>query len=308
MMRPHPNMSARAWGELLLLALVWGGSFLTMAMALDEIGPLTIVLHRVGWAALLLWAVVAARRIALPRGWRVWGAFLVMGALNNVIPFGLIAWGQIHIETGLASILNAVTALFGVLVAALVLRDERLTGRKAAGVLLGIAGVAVIRGLGELAALDPRSLGQIAVLGAALSYAFASVWARVTLSGLPPVVAAAGMLTGSTVLAFPLAAWAEGWPTLALGGETWGAIFYFAVFATAGAYLLYYRVLAMAGAGNLMLVTLVVPPVAILLGWLVLGERLEPRVWLGFALVAAGLAVIDGRVLRLLRRRTMRAG
>lgn len=298
---PHPAFTGRAWAELGGLAFLWGGSFLAMAVAAREMGPLTVVLHRVGWAALLLWLVVAVQGAPVPRSWRVWGAFLVMGALNNVIPFGLITWGQLHIETGLASVLNAMTAPFGVVVAALCLRDERLTVRRGAGVLLGVAGVVVIKGLDRLAAVDPRALGQLAVLGAALSYAFASVWGRRMLGGIRPTVAAAGMLTGSTLLAAPLAWGIEGAPSLALSREGWAAIAYMAGFATAGAYLLYYRVLAIAGAGNLMLVTLIVPPLAILLGWIVLGEALAPRVFAGFALVAAGLAVIDGRILALMR-------
>ena len=294
-------MPPRAWAELILLSTLWGGSFFSVAIALDEIGPLTVVLHRVGWAALLLWAVVWLRGEALPRGARLWGAFLVMGLLNNVIPFSLMSWGQQHVESGLVSILNAMTAPLGVLVAALVLGDEPLTRRRGAGVALAFAGVVMILGVDALGALDPRALGQWAVLLGALSYAFASAWAKRTLRGVSPVVAAAGMLTGSTLVMAPLAVVLEGAPTLALSPATWGAIAYYAVFATAGAYLLYYRVLGMAGAGNLMLCTLLIPPVAIFLGAAFLDEALGPTAFAGFALIVAGLLVIDGRLFR--RRR-----
>jgi drug/metabolite transporter (DMT)-like permease len=297
------SLTPRAWAELLLLSLVWGGSFLAIRTTLDEIGVLTSVAHRVAWAALALWVVVLATRTPLPRAPRVWGALLVMGCMNNVIPFTLMAWGQLHIETGLAAILNAATAVWGTLVAAALFADERLTLRKATGVALGFAGVAIAVGVSALGALDPRSLGQIAVVAGTLSYACAAVWARAQLRGLPPAVAAAGMLTGSSLLMLPLAVTLEGPPRLDLAPVTWAAIAYAALVSTAFAYLLYYRVLAMAGAANLLLCTLMIPPVAILLGALARDEALPPHALAGFAVLAAGLVILDGRALGPLRRR-----
>ena len=291
------SVSSRAWAELALLALIWGGSFLSIRIALDEIGPLTAVLHRTGWAMILLWGVVLLRRLPLPRRAGTWGAFLVMGCLNNVIPFGLMAWGQLHIATGLTSIFNAATAIFGVLVAAIFLADERLSPRKLTGVVLGFAGVVTAIGPENLTRLDLRSVAQLAVLGGTLSYALAGVWARKHLAGLHPVMAAAGMLTGSTLVMIPLVLGFEGVPSLALELRTWAAIGYYAVIATALAYLLYYRVLAMAGSGNLMLVTLMIPPVAITLGTLLRDESLAPQAYAGFGLLALGLVVLDGRLL-----------
>ncbi|MDH3669386.1 MAG: DMT family transporter [Paracoccaceae bacterium] len=299
---PGTDIPARAWAELLLLSLIWGAVFFSVAIALREIGPMTSVLHRVGWAALLLWIIVAARKLPVPREARVWGAFLVMGALNNVIPFALMSWGQIQIGTGLTAIFNGMTAPFAVLVAAVFLRDEPLSARRLTGVLLGFVGVVVIKGPANLFALDPQALGTYAVLIGALSYAFAGAWAKRTLPDQPPMVAAAGMLTGSTLLMIPLAVLTDGMPTRALAPATWTAIAYYSVIGTAGAYLLYYRVLAMAGSGNLLLCTLIIPPTAILLGVAFLGESMTAQTLGGFALIAAGLAVIDGRVLRLLRR------
>ena len=291
------SLTPRAWAELVLLSAIWGGSFLAIRMALDEIGPLTVVAHRVGWAALALWAVILALRLPVPRSPHLWGAFAVMGLLNNLIPFGLMAWGQLHIPTGLTSILNAATAIWGVLVASLVFADERLTPRRAAGVALGFAGVVTAIGWRALAEIDVRSLAQLAVLAGTLSYALAGAWARVALAGLRPEVAAAGMLTASAVVAVPLAWSVEGRPSLALAPVTWAAVAYYSLAATAFAYLLYYRVLAMAGSGNLLLCTLMIPPVAIVLGALVLGEDLRPAAYGGFALLAAGLLVLDGRLL-----------
>ncbi|SMX35178.1 DMT family transporter [Actibacterium lipolyticum] len=304
-MNGQKSLSSRAWAELLLLSVIWGGSFLSIRVALNELGVFTSVAHRVGWAALVLWVVVVARRLPLPRSPRVWLAFLVMGLLNNVIPFTLMAWGQLHIETGLTSILNATTAIFGVILAAIAFSDEQLTPRKAVGVGLGFLGVATAIGLGNLTRLDPRSLAQLAVVGGTFSYACASVWARKTLSGMPPQMAAAGMLTASALVMLPLAWHLEGPFTMSLNLATWVAVGYYAIIATAFAYLLYYRVLAMAGSGNLMLCTLIIPPVAITLGAIVLDEALSARAYAGFAILALGLVILDGRIIRALRRNTI---
>ncbi|WP_299789187.1 DMT family transporter [uncultured Marivita sp.] len=297
-MTPQTSLSSRAWIELVLLGLIWGGSFLAIRTALDEIGPLTSVLHRTGWAMLVLWGVVALKRLPVPKAPKVWGAFLVMGLLNNVIPFSLMAWGQLYIPTGLTSIFNAATAVFGIVVASLVFADERLTARKALGVGLGFFGVCLAIGLDALRQFDTTSLAQLAIVAGTLSYALAGAWARKMLGGVPPVIAAAGMLTGSTLCMIPLVLAVEGTPSLALAPDTWLAIAYYAIVATALAYLLYYRVLGMAGSGNLLLVTLIIPPVAITLGALVRNESLHPGEYLGFAVLALGLSIIDGRLWR----------
>jgi drug/metabolite transporter (DMT)-like permease len=297
-MTDQKSISGRAWAELLLLGLIWGGSFLSIRVALNEIPVVTSVLHRTGWAMLVLWGVVALMRLPLPRDPRIWVGFLVMGLLNNVIPFGLMAWAQLHVETGLTSILNAATAVFAVIVAALVFADERLTLRKGIGVGLGFLGVATAIGLQALAHFDLRSVAQLAIIAGTISYAFASSWARIRLGGLPPQLAAAGMLTGSTLVMLPAALLIDGPVSFDLQPATWGAIGYYSIIATAGAYLLYYRVLAMAGSGNLMLVTLLIPPVAIVLGAVFLNEELHVSAYLGLAVLALGLIVLDGRVLR----------
>ncbi len=300
-MSDQKSLSGRAWAEMLVLALIWGGSFLSIRIALDEISPLMSVAHRVTWAMLVLWVVVAVMRIPLPRNSRIWFTFLVMGLLNNVIPFGLMAWGQLHIESGLTSILNAFTAVVGVVMAALFFSDERLMPRKIIGVVLGFFGVAVAIGLENFKNFDLRSLAQLAVIGGTVAYAVAGVWARKNLVGMPPQLAAAGMLTGATVIMLPLVYFVEGLPTFDLQPQTLVAIGYYAVIATAAAYLLYYRVLAMAGSGNLMLVTLLVAPVAITLGAVVLGEKLSANALIGFVILAVGLIILDGRAWKALR-------
>jgi len=297
-MNTQASMTGTAWLMMLALAAVWGGSFFFVEIALAEETPLTIVLHRVFWALPVLGAVLWWKGLSVPRAPRLWGAYLVMGALNNVIPFSLIVWGQKYLEGGLASILNGMTAMFGAVVAGLLLADERLTFGKVAGAGLGLAGVAVIIGPEALSGLDLRNLAQLAILGAGLSYAFASVWGKVSLKGMPPEVNAFGMLAGSTVWMVPLVLIFDGVPSFDYSAPVWASLLGIAWLATALAYLLYFGILVRAGAANLMLVTLLVPPFAVGLGAAFLGERLSPFAYAGFALIALGLAVTDGRVLR----------
>ena len=295
------SIPPRAWLEILLMACIWGGSFLSNRVALNEVGVFTTVAFRVGGAALVLWAYVLLRGLPLPKSPKIWLAFLGMGLLNNAIPFSLIVWGQQHIESGLASILNASTAIFGILVAAIVFADERLTPRKAVGVTLGFFGVATVIGLNALTHLDLTSLAQIAILLSSLTYGLAAAFARLTLKGVAPQVAAAGMLTGGALIMVPTALITEGLPTMAYSWSATAALLYLAVIASAFAFLMYYRILAIAGAGNVSLVTLLVAPIAVILGAVVLGEALNPNAYAGFALLALGLLVIDGRILRLIR-------
>ncbi|MEM8852024.1 MAG: DMT family transporter [Pseudomonadota bacterium] len=297
--------STRAWAEMTLLGIIWGASFLAIRTALDEIPFVTSVAYRVGIAALILWAYVAIRRLPLPRDPRLWAGLFIMGILNNVIPFSLMAWGQLNIETGLTSILNAGTAVFGVITAAIFLADERLTAYRAIGVAIGFLGVATAIGLENLSDFDIRSAAQLAIVGGTISYALASVWAKLRLHGLAPQVQAAGMLTGSSLVMIPAAFFIDG-PVIPQQADTWIAVLYYAIIATALAYLLYFRVLEMAGSGNLLLVTLLIPPVAILLGVWVRGEALSPNVYAGFALLALGLVILDGRLLRALGRAATR--
>ena len=285
-----------------MLALIWGGVFLAVRLALDEVPFMTSVAHRVFWAAIILWIYVWLRGLSVPRDRRTWIALLVMGCLNNVIPFSLMAWGQLHIESGLASVFNSATAIFGVIIAALILADERLTTRKVVGSLIGFFGVATAIGLESLRNFDIISLAQLAVVAGTISYGFAGVWARINLSALTPQVAAAGMLTGSSIVMVPAAFVIDGVPSIDLSATALGAIAYYVIFATAGAYLLYYRILAAAGSANLMVVTLLMPPISIMLGALVLDETLSTNVYVGLAFLALGLTILDGRLLARLRR------
>jgi drug/metabolite transporter (DMT)-like permease len=292
------TMTASDWALLAVLSIVWGGSFLFIGVAVRELPPLTIVAIRVLTAALALLLVLRVMGVDLPRTRQAWAAFLGMSILNNVIPFTLIVWGQGHIPSGLASILNATTPLFTVIVAHHLTADEHLTGQKLAGVVVGFIGVAVMIGAAAMVSWDAAILAQLAVLGAALSYGFSGVFGRrFKTMGIPPLATAAGQVTVSSALLVPVALivdrpWALGLPST----ETILSLAALGLVSTAFAYLIFFRLLARAGATNVGLVTFLIPVSAILLGVLVLGETLAARHFAGMALIGAGLILIDGRM------------
>ena len=291
------------WGLLVLLSLLWGGSFLCVGIAVQELPVLTIIALRVSLAALVLWGIALFSGHQLPRGRKTWQAFLALGLLNNVIPFGLIVFGQQTISAGLAAILNATTPLWTVLIAALFLADERFSKQKLFGVLLGLVGVIVMVGPDSLAGIS-RNLGaQLAVLGATLSYAFASVFGRrFAAAKISPLQTALGQVTASSFILVPLALmidkpWASALPSQA----TIFAILGLAVLSTAGGYLLFFNILERAGATNVSLVTLLIPPSAIAMGMLFLEETLQGIHFIGLALIILGLLSLQGRLFRLSR-------
>ncbi len=299
-------MSLLAWALLLALSCLWGSSYFVIEIALRDLPVMTIVAFRLVLAALVLWLVVAATGNAgkVPRSLRAWGVFAIMGLLNNVAPFLLIVWGQTEITSSLASILNATTPIFAVVVAALVLRDEPITRLRVVAVLIGFAGVIVMVGPDALHDLGRNVLAQFAVVLAGLSYACASVYGRRYLAaGVPPSVNSACQVSMSACMLLPFAIAEGGIAELAAATpSSWAALLSLAVLSTALAYLLYFRLLATAGATNLMLVTFLIPVTAILLGTTLLGEVLHTSEIGGMLLIALALVVIDGRVFR--RRRS----
>lgn len=301
----NQSMSLGSWLTLIVLSVLWGGSFFFVGVAVDALPLLTIVILRVGLAAIALNVVVIALGQRLPMEPRVWWAFIGMGLLNNMVPFTLIVWGQSHIASGLASILNAATPLFAVVVAHLLTSDERLTARRVIGVVLGFVGVVIVIGPSVLSGLGVNVLAQLAVLGAALSYALAGVFGRrFARWGITPLVAATGQVSASTVLLLPLALWVDRpWLLAAPGIEIWGAIVGLALLSTALAYILYFRILATSGATNILLVTFLIPVSAILLGALILDEQLAVSHFVGIGVIGLGLAAIDGRIPRRFHQR-----
>ena len=297
------RMGPAEWTLLLMLSALWGGSFFFFKLLVETLPPFTIVLGRVGIAAVALNLYLLARRDPMPTAPATWGAFLVMGLLNNVVPFTLIVFGETRISSGLASILNATTPVFGVLTAHVLTANEKLTWRRGAGVLFGFAGVAVLIGPDALAGLGTQDLaGEFACLAAAFIYGLAGLYGR-RFKGIPPLKVATGQITASTLVLLPLAALIDRPWTLPMpDGTTWAALIGIALLSTALAYMLYFRILAVAGATNLLLVTFLLPISALLLGWLALGERLAPGAVPGMIMIGLGLACIDGRLLGLFRR------
>ena len=297
-------MTRGDWALLLVLALIWGAAFFFIHVAVAHVAPLTYVWLRLTIAAagLLAWMRFKGEKLSLPLP--VWGAMLVLALLNNVIPFALFGWAQQHIASGLASILNATTPIWGVVVAHIAPSDARMTPAKLIGVVIGFVGVATMIGPDLLASGDSL-LPQLACIAASLCYALAGVWARrFKPMGLKPLkVATAQLLVGALIMT-PVSLtvsqpWIGGSPSLA----ALGAIAVLALACTALGYVLYFRLIDSAGATNATLVTLLVPPFAILLGALFLGEVLTGGQFMGFAFTALGLAVIDGRLFRAVRRR-----
>ncbi|MFE0753829.1 DMT family transporter [Inquilinus sp. NPDC058860] len=308
MSSPHPSrpappsMGLTDWLLLIGLSLVWGGSFFFAKVAVAEVPPLTVVFARVGLAAIALLLVLRLIGQPLPRDRRIWAAFFGMGLLNNLIPFCLIVWGQTRIGSGLAAILNATTPLFTVLVAHVLTADERLTPKRLAGVVLGLAGVVVMIGPQVLGGLGGEVTAQIAILGAALSYAFAGIFGR-RFRALPPMVTATGQVSATSVMMLPVVCLVDRPWTLPMpSGATLLSLVGLALLSTSLAYVLYFKLLARVGATNTVLVTLLIPPSALLLGHLVLGEVLSGRAWAGMALIALGLIALDGRLFAKARR------
>jgi drug/metabolite transporter (DMT)-like permease len=295
-------MTPTEWAMLIALSILWGGSFFFNGVAVKELPPLTIVFARVALAAATLHVVMAATGRRLPGSRAVWLAFAGMGVLNNVIPFTLIVWGQSQIASGVASILNATMPLFTVLVAHGFTAEEKLTPTRIAGVVAGFAGVAVMIGAGRLTG-DAPVAAYAACLGAAASYGLASVFGRrFRALDVAPMSVATGQLTMSSLMLAPLMLIVDRPWTLALpGADTMAAVIGLATVSTALAYILFFRILAGAGSTNISLVTFLIPPSAILLGILFLGEVLQPRHIAGMALIGLGLALVDGRLMRHLR-------
>jgi len=291
-------MPLRNWILLIVLGAIWGGSFLFAKVAVAEIPPFVLVFFRVSIACATLLLILWHRRLLGRLELRLAVPFLVMGLLNNAVPFSLLFLGQTVIGAGLASILNATTPVFTVLVADVLAKQETLQAHRIAGVVLGVAGVAIMLSSSLSGLATDPVWAQLCCLGAAFSYACAATFAR-RFRSLPPQVSATGQLMGSSAIMLPVALLtSSGWSFADPGMTTWLNVLALGILATALAYLIYFQLLAEAGATNASLVTLLVPASALLFGWLLLGERLGPLQLGGFAVLLIGLVVLDGRILR----------
>lgn len=300
------TMNPLDWTLLILLSILWGGSFFFIEIVVKVMPPLTLVALRVSLAALALWSFAAVFRVKVVFPARVWLAFLIMGLLNNAIPFTLLAFAQVEIASALAAILNATTPMFAVVVAAVFLADEKPGLLKFTGVLIGFGGVVIMIGADLTGLQTPAAglaavLAQLACLGAALSYAFSGAFGRrFQRYGVAPLLTAAGQLTGSSLILWPLALWFDGPGAMAaaLDPVPMMSVLALALASTAFAYVIYFKLLGSVGSTNLLLVTFLVPVTAALLGIAILGERLAMTDLAGMILIGAGLSAIDGRLWR----------
>lgn len=288
-------MGAPEWVLLLALAGIWGSSFFFYKVLVSTIPPFTVVLARVGIAALVLHFVLFIQRrpmsLSLP-----WRSFFLLGLLNCAVPFSLFVWGETRVSSGVASILNAMTPIFTIIVAHFFTPTEKLTTNRCLGIILGVCGVAVLMGPTAVTNLSSGNLfGEALCLLATLFYGFGTVYGR-RFKGIPAVQVATGLLTTSTIIILPLAVYERFWtlpmPTL----PTWGAFAGIALLCTVIAYILFFKILARAGATNVTLVTLIMPIVALLLGYFVLHERFRLTSFIGMALIGVSLIIIDGRL------------
>jgi drug/metabolite transporter (DMT)-like permease len=283
-------MRAAEWGWLVLLSLLWGGSFLFVELALRDLPVLTVALGRMGIAAALLVSLVVAMRLPLAPVIGRWREFLLLGALRGAVPVCLIVWAQTRIDSSVAGILNSTSSFFTMVIAHLLTRDERLTPQKALGCALGIAGVALMIGLEAVREMRHGVAGQLAMLGATLSYGFAAVYGR-RFEGMAHTSAAAGMLCGATLLILPAALVLERPWTLNPGLQSLAGLLGLAVLSTAAAFVVWFRLIASVGPGNTSLVTFLIPIVALALGATALGERPAAGSLVGMIAILAGLAV-----------------
>lgn len=283
----------RIWGMLFLLGALWGGSFFFARIAVQEIPPFWLVFLRVVIAALALHLYLGLRGQWTSFRRVPFLPFIGLGLLNNAIPFSLIFLGQTVIGAGLASILNATTPFLTVIAANLLTKDEKASPLKIGGTLLGIAGAAVIVGPSALSGLGAPLWAELAIIGAALSYAFASIYAK-RFRTVPPLYTATGQLTASTMLMLPIALLSHGLPELgSISTTAWASVLALALASTAFAYTLFFRIIAETGATVVSLVTLLVPVSAVLLGIAFLGESLSYNQLAGMVLIGSGLLVLN---------------
>jgi drug/metabolite transporter (DMT)-like permease len=294
-----PKMSAADWGIIMLLSLLWGGAFFMIELGLRGFPPNTLVFLRMALAVLPMWLILKIMGHHMPRDGRSWGQLFILGAINAAFPFILFFWGQTHIESGLASILNATTPLWGVVTAHFLTRDEKATPARIVGVILGLAGIVVMVGTDALGGMSGSVLAQLACLAATLLYALAAVYGRtLSQSTMTPLVVATGQVITAAIFMLPVMLVVDQpWTLPAAGWDAWAGAIGLAIPSTAIAYFFYFRLIDRAGASNAMLVAFIMPVVAIILGVVALGETVEAKELAGAALIALGLLAIDGRLL-----------
>ena len=309
-MTPQLQMNTKSWGQLMLLSVLWGGSFLFIEIGLEELPPVSVVAVRVSLAAVFAIIFMKLTAQKLSKDIKLWQAFFIMALFNNVMPFLLITWGQQHILGGVAAIINASTPVFTIVVAQMFTKDEKLNAAKVVGLAVAVIGVSLVIGFDAVLSFSSTSAGQIAIVGASVSYAIGSVYGRrFGRAGIAPLTVTTGQLIAGTLVLLPLAFFLD--PELitrSLSTRVVMALLALAILSTALAYLIYFRLIATAGATNATLVTIIIPVTASVLTWLVLDEQLPKEAFLGMTVISLGLLILDGRTVRWIRGKLLAKG
>jgi len=291
-------MKSKDWLMIVCLGSLWGSSFFFIELLLEILSPFLIVYLRVALAAILLLFILLIKQVKVALNVSLIFNLFIMAMLNNVLPFLLIAYGQQSVTGGLASILNANTSLLTILIAPFLIPSEKLSFNRVSGAIIGIFGVIIAVGYENIFQIYENNLGKYLILLATLSYALASVWAKLRLDGVPALISATGMLTGSAIILTPFAFFYnfDELANLSLSAFSMSALF--AILCSVLAYIIYFKILESAGASNLLVCTVIIPPSAILLNLLFLNQAVSQSELIGLLIILVGLIVLDGRYIK----------
>ena len=291
-------MKSKDWFMIVSLGTLWGSSFFFVELLLEMLSPFLIVYLRVALAAILLLFILLIKQVKVTLNASLIFNLVIMALLNNVLPFLLFAYGQQSVTGGLASILNANTSLLTILIAPLLIPSEKLSFNRVGGAIIGICGVIIAVGYENIFQIYENNLGKYLILLATLSYALASVWAKLTLEGVPALISATGMLTGSAIILTPIAFFYnfDELSNLSLSAFSMSALF--AILCSVLAYIIYFKILESAGASNLLVCTVIIPPSAIVLNSIFLNQAVSQSETIGLLIIIMGLIVLDGRYIK----------
>ncbi len=287
--------SSRAdWLVFTGLGFMWGSSYLFIKLAVDDFGTFTLVALRLVVGATLLWTCVRIVGQRLPRERRIYGHLLVMAVINITIPFLLITWAEQSVESSLAAILTSPVPLFAIVLSALFLHDEPLRVNSLVGLIVGFIGVVIVTSRG-LTGQGSSVAGELALLGAAFSYGCGAVYSRRNVRGLAPIIPAVFQVTFAAIMVGTVAILFEHPWTARPDGQAIFSILWLGILGSGLAYLAVFRLFAHWGATRTTLVAYLIPPVGIVLGFLVLQEPVDGRLVIGTALVIAGVGLVNSR-------------
>jgi drug/metabolite transporter (DMT)-like permease len=285
-------MSVFIWGLLLLLCFVWSLSFLLAEILLESVRPFTIVFNRVFFASIVMVILIKLLGKRFPASRKNICLLFLLGLTNNAIPFSAIVYGQQFITGGLASIINTNTAFFTLILSSMMFVDERLTMIRLLGIILGITGVIIAIGPSELLSLSVDNLGQQCIILATLCYAISTTMARKFIKGVDPLVSVTVMLLSSAFWMGIIVLYMEGLPLFTPSTVNIISIGLLAVLSTSLAYILYFMLLERAGAGTTTLVTVLIPPFAMIMDAIILKEEITSPQVAGFMFVAVGVVMV----------------